>query len=102
MSCSTHSNFEVNKRWGFSIAVTHCPLTPFRHYVSATSKVLAIIDDGVQNRVMKNGETLVQKTQMMNAPSCVRVTIVIVIFTGCAFYRNLPLNVTFTYMALRW
>ncbi|KAJ8581310.1 hypothetical protein M405DRAFT_868787 [Rhizopogon salebrosus TDB-379] len=40
------------------------------HYVSATSKVLAIIDDGVQNRVMKNGETLVQKTQMMNAPSC--------------------------------
>jgi len=30
----------------------------FRHYVPATSKVLAIIDNGVQNRVTKNGETL--------------------------------------------
>lgn len=29
-----------------------------RHYVPATSKVLAIIDNGVQNRVTKNGETL--------------------------------------------
>lgn len=58
MSCSTRSNFKVNKQWSFSIAVTHCPLTPFRYYISATSKVLAIIDDGVQNRVMKNGETL--------------------------------------------
>lgn len=29
-----------------------------KHYVPATSKVLAIIDNGVQNRVTKNGETL--------------------------------------------
>ncbi|KAH7921304.1 hypothetical protein BV22DRAFT_1072559 [Leucogyrophana mollusca] len=29
-----------------------------KHYVPATSKVLSIIDNGVQNRVTKNGETL--------------------------------------------
>ena len=30
----------------------------FRHYMPATSKVLSIIDKGVQDRVTKNGECL--------------------------------------------
>ncbi|KIK48291.1 hypothetical protein CY34DRAFT_798398 [Suillus luteus UH-Slu-Lm8-n1] len=46
----------------FSIEVFNELLSSFeakkKHYVPATSKVLAIIDNGVQNRVTKNGETL--------------------------------------------
>jgi hypothetical protein len=52
------SSFEAKKKWIFYFCILLRHSLSSRHYVPATSKVLAIIDNGVQNRVTKNGETL--------------------------------------------
>lgn len=62
LSQSSYRGSVSSDRNPLSIEVFNELLSSFeakkKHYVPATSKVLAIIDNGVQNRVTKNGETL--------------------------------------------
>jgi len=52
-------SFEAKKKlFAFHLNVAHILNTCSRYYMPACSKVLGIIDKGVQDRVTKNGETL--------------------------------------------